>query len=69
MLKKIACAMYPAIDVPRARKFCGDMVGLKPAWAKGVAFANDMIHGPDCRMRACLDSEGNAIPLHQLNRT
>ena len=121
MLKKIAYVMYPAADVPRARRFYEDILGLKPGLAgehegkwwveydlpqggclaisnmsedqpsanaggtvafevedldaliasletKGVTFASDMIHGPNCRMRVCLDSEGNALLLHQLNR-
>jgi predicted enzyme related to lactoylglutathione lyase len=34
---------------------------------KGVTFVTDVIHGPNCRMASCLDSEGNAIVLHQLN--
>lgn len=36
--------------------------------AKGVQFCADIIHGPACRMAICLDSEGNALMLHQLNR-
>lgn len=121
MFRKIAYVMYPAADVPRARRFYEETLGLEPGlagehdgkwWveydlpeggclaisnvtddqpsanaggtvafevedldalvadleAKGVAFASDMIHGPNCRMRVCLDSEGNAILLHQLNR-
>ena len=35
--------------------------------AKDVAFKSDVIHGPNCRMSVCLDSEGNSILLHQLN--
>jgi len=34
--------------------------------AKGVTFKSDIIHSPVCRMSVCLDSEGNAILLHQL---
>lgn len=34
--------------------------------SKGVTFKSDVIHGPNCRMAVCLDSEGNAILLHQL---
>lgn len=120
MLKKIAFTMYPATDVPRARRFYEDTLGLVPGmagqhgemwWveydlpgggclaisnasgdtpsanaggtvalevedldrliaeleAKGVEFRGDLIHGPNCRMRVCLDSEGNALLLHQLN--
>lgn len=33
---------------------------------KGVRFKSDVIHSPVCRMAVCLDSEGNAILLHQL---
>jgi predicted enzyme related to lactoylglutathione lyase len=35
--------------------------------SKGVEFKSDVIHGPACRMAACLDTEGNSILLHQLN--
>lgn len=34
--------------------------------AKGVEFRSDIIHSPVCRMAVCVDSEGNAILLHQL---
>lgn len=36
--------------------------------AKGVQFCADGIEGPACRMAICLDSEGNAIMFHQLDR-
>jgi len=35
--------------------------------AQDVEFKSDVIHGPNCRMSVCLDSEGNSILLHQLN--
>lgn len=35
--------------------------------AKGVEFRGDMVKGPHCRMANCVDSEGNAIVLHQLD--
>jgi predicted enzyme related to lactoylglutathione lyase len=35
--------------------------------AKSVEFRSDVIHGPNCRMAVCLDSEGNSLLLHQLN--
>jgi predicted enzyme related to lactoylglutathione lyase len=35
--------------------------------SKGVAFKGDIIHGPNCRMAMCNDSEGNSLLLHQLN--
>jgi len=35
--------------------------------AQAVAFTTDVIHGPHCRMAVCLDSEGNALLLHELN--
>ncbi|HEV8246038.1 MAG TPA: SRPBCC domain-containing protein [Polyangiaceae bacterium] len=35
----------------------------------GVTFKSDVIRGPHCRMAVCLDSEGNSILLHQLDRT
>ena len=33
--------------------------------AEGVAFKTDVIRGPACSMAVCLDSEGNALLLHQ----
>jgi predicted enzyme related to lactoylglutathione lyase len=36
--------------------------------AEGVRFQADNIVSPVCRMAVILDSEGNAILLHQLNR-
>lgn len=36
--------------------------------AKGVQFQGDIVKGPHCRMANCLDSEGNALILHQLDR-
>jgi predicted enzyme related to lactoylglutathione lyase len=36
--------------------------------AAGVVYQGGMIHGPNCRMSNILDSEGNAIILHQLTR-
>jgi predicted enzyme related to lactoylglutathione lyase len=33
----------------------------------GVTYQGEMVHGPHCRMSNILDSEGNAIILHQLN--
>lgn len=34
--------------------------------AKDVTFKSDIIESPVCRMAVCLDSEGNALLLHQL---
>jgi predicted enzyme related to lactoylglutathione lyase len=36
--------------------------------SKGVRYKSDMIHSPVCRMSVILDSEGNSIILHQLNK-
>jgi predicted enzyme related to lactoylglutathione lyase len=36
--------------------------------AKNVVFKGDVIQTPVCRMAVCLDSEGNSLLLHQLNR-
>jgi predicted enzyme related to lactoylglutathione lyase len=36
--------------------------------AAGVEYKQDMIHSPVCRMSVILDSEGNAIILHELKR-
>lgn len=30
-------------------------------------FLGEIVHGPNCRMITCQDSEGNAIVLHQIN--
>jgi predicted enzyme related to lactoylglutathione lyase len=35
--------------------------------SKGTTFRGDIVHGPNCRMITCLDTEGNSIILHQLN--
>ena len=37
--------------------------------ASGVEFRGDMIAGPNCRMAVCVDSEGNSLLLHQLNKS
>ncbi len=34
--------------------------------AEGVTFLSDFIESPVCRMRICLDPEGNALMFHQL---
>lgn len=34
--------------------------------AAGVVYQGEMVHGPHCRMSNILDSEGNAIILHEL---
>ena len=36
--------------------------------AIGVVYQGDIVHGPSCRMSNILDSEGNQLILHQLNR-
>lgn len=36
--------------------------------AAGVVYQGDVIRGPNCRMSNILDSEGNSIILHQLDR-
>lgn len=33
----------------------------------GIVFKSDMIRGPRCRMSVCIDTEGNALLLHQLD--
>jgi len=37
--------------------------------AAGVSYQGDVVHGPRCRMSNILDSEGNSIVLHQLDRS
>jgi predicted enzyme related to lactoylglutathione lyase len=36
--------------------------------AAGVVYEHEMIYGPECRMSGIVDSEGNSIILHELNR-
>jgi predicted enzyme related to lactoylglutathione lyase len=36
--------------------------------AKNVQFKAEMVHSPVCRMSVILDSEGNAIILHELKK-
>jgi predicted enzyme related to lactoylglutathione lyase len=36
--------------------------------SQGVEFKAEMIHSPVCRMSIILDSEGNAIILHELHK-
>ena len=36
--------------------------------AAGVVYKGDVIKGPKCRMSNIIDSEGNGIILHQLDR-
>ncbi|MGQ0532307.1 MAG: VOC family protein [Caulobacteraceae bacterium] len=36
--------------------------------AQNVVLKGDLVHGPNCRMQVCLDTEGNAVLLHQLNK-
>ncbi len=36
--------------------------------ALGVTYRGDVVHGPHCRMSNIVDSEGNGIILHELNR-
>lgn len=36
--------------------------------AAGVTYRGDVIHGPRCRMSNIVDSEGNAIILHELKQ-
>jgi catechol 2,3-dioxygenase-like lactoylglutathione lyase family enzyme len=36
--------------------------------AQGVVYQGDVVRGPRCRMSNIIDSEGNSIILHQLDR-
>ncbi len=46
-----------------------DLAGLKRQLEeKGVAFKSGVIRGPRCQMAVCIDSEGNSLLLHQLDR-
>lgn len=119
MFKKVAFTMYPVKDMPRARKFYEQTLGLQMSnefaeggWveydlpgggcfaitnmvpelspssdsggsvafevadldklvadlkAKDVTFKVDIFPSPVCRMAVIIDSEGNALTLHQLN--
>ena len=77
MFKKVAFTMYPITDVPRARKFYEETLGLKRGSMGNQGdkywIEYDLPGGgclgltnPVCRMAVCLDSEGNSILLHQL---
>ena len=35
---------------------------------EGVTLLGEVVRGPHCTMRMCLDSEGNSLLLHQLDR-
>lgn len=116
MFRKVAFTMYPVVDMPRARRFYEETLGLKlgvnyeERWVeydlpqggclaittmaegvmpssnaggsiafevddvaklikelktKGVKFKLDIFETPVCKMAVILDSEGNAITLHQ----
>ena len=52
-----------ALEVEDLDRLMADLKG------KGVRFKSDVIRSPVCRMAVCLDSEGNAILLHQLKAT
>ena len=120
MIRKVAFTLLPVADVPRARRFYEETLGLKAGLAgnfgdnwwveydlpgggcialtnfgelkpsatsggtialevedldrlvsqlreRGVKFTSELVQGPNCRMMNCLDSEGNALILHQLN--
>lgn len=41
---------------------------IKQLKEKGVTFKLDIFSSPVCRMAVILDSEGNAVTLHQLNK-
>lgn len=49
-----------ALEVEDLDRLIGDLKG------KGVTFKSGVIESPVCRMSVCLDSEGNALLLHQL---
>jgi hypothetical protein len=55
----------PRRDPIRAATYSGAAIAdLK---AKGATRLGDVVHGPNCRMTTCPDTEGNSIILHQLN--
>lgn len=51
-----------ALEVEDLESLMADLRG------KEVTFTTDVIHGPECRMAVCLDSEGNSLLLHQHDR-
>ena len=51
-----------ALEVDDLDAVCADLA------AKGVTFKAKDIKSPVCRMAVILDSEGNSILLHQLNK-
>jgi hypothetical protein len=62
----------PAGEAPAVKKVAlevEDLAGLKRQLEeKGVAFKSGVIRGPRCQMAVCIDSEGNSLLLHQLDR-
>ena len=68
-------ALFRHPDPAHARPAGGAAVALEVAdldalnrrlRAAGVVYQGEMIHGPNCRMSNILDTEGNAIILHEL---
>ncbi|SPP64377.1 VOC family protein [Nitrospira lenta] len=120
MIKRIAFTVYPVTDMPRARRFYEEILGLRMArreshefeWveydldggtfaltnlkeggapsadaggsiafevqnvddtieqlrAKGVRVKLEPLSTPVCRLAVILDSEGNALTLHQVTQ-
>jgi predicted enzyme related to lactoylglutathione lyase len=51
-----------ALEVDDLDRLIPDLKG------KGVRFKAELIHSPVCRMSVILDSEGNALILHELKK-
>ncbi len=61
-LEPSAKAGSVALEVEDLDALIGELKG------KGVQFQAEMVHSPVCRMSVVLDSEGNAIILHELKK-
>jgi catechol 2,3-dioxygenase-like lactoylglutathione lyase family enzyme len=70
-------ALFRHPDLAAARPAGGASVAFEVAdldalnhrlTAAGVTYQGNIVHGPNCRMSNIVDSEGNAIILHELAR-
>jgi hypothetical protein len=67
LIDRVAFTLFQVEDPVRARAFYEDLLGLSRGLASpGVRYVGELVRGPRCRMSNILDSEGNAIILHQL---
>jgi predicted enzyme related to lactoylglutathione lyase len=68
----LALFCHPSAGAPGGASVAfevADLDGLNERLeAAGVVYKSGIIHGPNCRMSNIVDSEGNAIILHELVR-